>query len=137
MSIRIVLPGVPPSINRFAGRTNAWEYRAAKKHWTEAVAWAARAQRPHEPYQRARVEILYYFPDRRRHDADNYAGKFLLDGLTHAGIIVDDDFSHIQLGVAGAVDAREPRTVITVTEMEEIGEKENPRRDVRGEVDMV
>ena len=80
--------------------------------------WAAAGQRPKEPYRLAEVKILYYFQSARRHDADNYAGKFLLDGLTKAGIILDDDFSHIRLGVAGAVDREEPRTVITVEEIE-------------------
>ena len=119
MAVRIVLNGVPPSLNKFAGRTNSWEYRNEKKRWTEAVMWAAAGQRPKEPYPLADVKILYYFPSRRRHDADNYCGKFLLDGLTKAGIIVDDDFAHIRLGVAGAVDAAEPRTIITVEPIEE------------------
>jgi len=118
MGVRIVLKGVPPSINKFAGRENAREYRDEKKRWTDAVMWVASAQRPKEPYRRADVKILYYFPTRGRRDPDNYAGKFLLDGLTHAGIIVDDDFAHIRLGVAGAVDREEPRTVITVEEIE-------------------
>lgn len=113
--IRLVLKGVPPSLNKFAGRENSWEYRSEKKRWTEAVAWAAKVQRPTKPYKMADVKILYYFPTRGRHDADNYAGKFLLDGLTKGGIIVDDDFAHIRLCVAGAYDKNEPRTVITVT----------------------
>lgn len=116
-AVRLVIPGVPPSLNRFAGRENSWEYRAEKKRWTELVTWAAKAQRPARPYQMADVKILYYFPTRGRHDADNYAGKFLLDGLTKGGIIADDDFAHIRLGVAGAYDKDNPRTVITVTEI--------------------
>ena len=115
--IRLVLKGVPPSLNKFAGRENSWEYRAEKKRWTEAVMWAAKAHRPEKPYSFADVKILYYFATRGRHDADNYAGKFLLDGLTKARVIEDDDFAHIRLGVAGAYDKDEPRTVITVEEI--------------------
>ena len=37
--MRIILRGVPPSLNAFAGRENTWEYRKAKKEWTEAVQW--------------------------------------------------------------------------------------------------
>lgn len=114
--IRIVLKGVPPSLNRFAGRQNSNEYRHEKKTWTDAVAWSVKGQRPSKPYDKASVEILYYFPDGRRRDPDNYSGKLLLDGLTQAGIIADDSFAHITLHVAGAVDKREPRTVITVKE---------------------
>lgn len=118
--IRITLRGVPPSLNRFAGRTNSWEYRKAKSDWTEQVIYSVRAlrDRPREPYQLADVELLYYFPTRSRHDADNYAGKLLLDGLTRAGVIVDDDMAHIRLHIAGSYDRREPRTVITVREVE-------------------
>ena len=119
--MRITLRGCPPSLNQFAGRENANEYRAAKSQWTRTVFYTARAckDRPAEPYQLADVEIMYYFPTRGRHDADNYAGKFLLDGLTKAGVIVDDDMSHIRLHIAGGYDKRQPRTVITVREAEE------------------
>jgi len=119
-AIRITLPGVPPSINRFAGRKNVNDYRRAKDYWTGVVGWAVKTvkDRPRTPYKKAKVEILYYFPDRRRHDPDNYSGKFLMDGLTAAGVIVDDDFGHVTLAVAGDVDRNYPRTVITVTEVE-------------------
>ena len=117
--ILITLRGVPPSLNRFAGRENTNEYRSAKKQWTDAVIWTVRGCRdkPEKPYRMAAVEILYYFPDNRRRDPDNYSGKLLLDGLTKAGVIVDDSFQHITLAVGGDVDRREPRTVIVVREV--------------------
>lgn len=119
--MRIVVKGVPPSLNRFAGRENSNEYRHEKKVWTDAVSWYARASkdRPSKPYRQAHVEIMYYFPTRVRHDPDNYAGKFILDGLTRAGVIVDDDLDHIHLHIAGRVDRLNPRTVITVKEVED------------------
>lgn len=118
--MRITLKGVPPSLNRFAGRQNTWEYRAEKGRWTRAVYYAALAskERPREPLPFAAVEIVYFFPDRRRHDADNYCGKFVLDGLTKAKIITDDDFAHIRLMVVGRYDKANPRTEIRVTEEE-------------------
>ena len=119
-ALRITLRGVPPSLNRFAGRENSWEYRTEKRLWTESVAWMVRSGglKPAKPFKRAAVEILYYFPTAARHDPDNYAGKFILDGLTAAGVIEDDSFAHITLAVAGAVDRKEPRTVITVKEVD-------------------
>ena len=114
--VRITIPGVPPSLNRFAGRENTNEYRSAKKEWTDKVIWLAKGQRPKQPYDKANVEIMYYFPNRNRHDPDNYAGKFLLDGLTKAGIIADDSFAHITLAVGGGYDKDNARTVITVRE---------------------
>ncbi len=116
--LRITLKGVPPSLNRFAGRKNEHEYRAEKERWTRAVYYTAKASkdRPAEPWQKADVEIMYYFPDRGRRDPDNYGGKFLLDGLTKAGVIVDDSMDHIRLHIGGDVDRKEPRTVITIKE---------------------
>lgn len=119
--MRITLRGCPPSLNQFAGKQNPWDYRNEKAKWTRAV-WItclAAKDKPKTPYELADVEIMYYFPTKTRHDADNYAGKFLLDGLTKAGVIVDDDMSHIRLHVAGSVDRKNPRTVITVREVQE------------------
>lgn len=117
-SIKLTIKGIPPSLNRFLGRANEWEYRHSKQDWTDMVVWAIRAQkiRLPKPFQKAHVTITYYFPDNRRHDADNYCGKFLMDGLTRGGIIVDDDFDHITVCVAGDIDRKNPRTEITVVE---------------------
>lgn len=118
--MKIVLKGVPPSLNQTAGRANVWEYRENKKKWTEAVQWEVRAckYRPREPLQMASVRITYFFPDARRRDADNYCGKYILDGLTRSGVIADDDFAHIVLTVKGYADRKNPRTEIEVTEIE-------------------
>lgn len=116
--MKIVLRGIPPSLNQTAGRGNVWDYRKAKREWTEAVAWAVKAAGvPPRPYQRAKVTITYYFPTRARHDADNYAGKYLLDGLTIAGVIVDDDLKHISTTIRGEYDKDNPRTEIEVEEL--------------------
>ena len=112
--MKIVLKGCPPSLNRFAGRENSWEYRKEKARWTQAVRIMCLQDRPREPFPFAEVEIMYYFPTRARHDADNYSGKFLLDGLTKAGVIIDDDMRHIRLTVAGGYDRENPRTEITI-----------------------
>lgn len=117
--MRIELKGTPPSLNKFAGRENTWEYREAKNEWTMKVWAMSFPQRPKVPYEKALVKITYYFPTAARHDADNYAGKFLLDGLTKAKIIVDDDLKHIATVIRGEVDRKNPRTVIEVTEIEE------------------
>ena len=116
----ITLKGCPPSINQFAGRENPWDYRRTKQYWTTLV-WATclnNKERPTTPYESADVSIRYFFPTKTRHDADNYAGKFLLDGLTKAGVIIDDDMSHIRLHIAGGYDKQNPRTEITVTKCE-------------------
>lgn len=117
--MKIVLKGVPPSLNQTAGRKNEWDYRKNKKVWTGAVHMAciAAPDRPKEPLTEALVRVDYYFPSARRHDADNYSGKYLFDGLTSAGVIVDDDLAHICTAISGHVDRKNPRTEITVVKM--------------------
>lgn len=116
----ITLNGVPPSLNEFAGRTNSHQYREQKEYWTQYVQ-AVCCQRfgPRKgvrPYGRAIVEISYTFPDHRRRDPDNYCGKFLLDGLTKSGLIVDDSFDHIKLVLGANPTPGRPCTQITVKE---------------------
>lgn len=117
----ITIKGVPPSLNRYLGKENGAAYREAKAQWTRAVFFTVRAskERPAQPFQKADVHILYYFPDRRRRDPDNYCGKLLLDGLVKARAIADDSMQHIRLHIAGDCDSRNPRTVITITEVKE------------------
>ena len=113
--VMIRLPFIPPSFNRVAGR-NEWEYREKKKRITEHVRLLALQHRPKTPIDKAEVTIRYYFPDARRRDPDNYSGKFLLDGLTKAGIIVDDSFQHITLKLEADIDKKNPRTELLIKE---------------------
>ena len=115
--IKVIIPEIPPSLNRFAGRKNVQEYRAHKERWKRLVYFLSLKMRPAQPYKRAIVSITYFFPDGRRRDPDNYAGKMILDGLTAVGIIEDDSFSHIRLELAGFVDKNDPRTEITIKEV--------------------
>ena len=118
-SITLELKGVPPSLNEFAGRKNDYAYQAAKKEWTDLVLWTIKAKHcaPPKPFEYARVTIVYFFPNRNRHDADNYSGKLFLDGLTRGGIIVDDDMKHITTTIGGDYDKENPRTLIMVQEV--------------------
>lgn len=117
--MKYTIPGVPPSLNKFAGRGNTWEYREKKNMWKNLVALCCRP-RPDIPPDRAEVTIRYYFPDERRRDPDNYCGKMILDGLTAAGMIADDDFCHIDLTIRrGGVDPENPRTEVEIVEIGE------------------
>lgn len=94
----------------------AFVYQEEKTKW-EWLVRAAVKNKLKKPIEKAIVNITYYFPDKRRRDPDNYSGKFLLDGLTKAGIIKDDSFNNIDLILTGRVDRDNPRTVITVNEI--------------------
>ena len=114
--MRFVIPEIPPSQNRYAGRQNVWEYRNEKQRWKGLVTLFCRPK-PKAPLGRAIVRITYFFPDRRRRDPDNYCGKMILDGLTDAGVIQDDSFDCIQLILRGEYDSDNPRTEIEVEEI--------------------
>ena len=110
------IPEIPPSINRFVGRSAQWQYREQKQHWATLMAVHCRP-RPAVPLERATVKITYYFPTRGRRDPDNYL-KFLLDGLVRCGIIKDDCFGCIDLVLVGAHDKLRPRVEVTVESRE-------------------
>ena len=90
--MKITINSIPPSMNIYNGRKNCWQYRRDKQLWKEMVMWASK--RPAEPLKKAVIHITYFFPTKGRRDPDNYSGKFLLDGLTAAGVITDDSFDH-------------------------------------------
>lgn len=80
--MKITIPEIPPSLNKYAGRLNGWDYRAEKQRWLQLfVAYCPKCK----PMAKAIVTITYYFPTRHRHDPDNYNGKMLMDGLVHRG----------------------------------------------------
>jgi Holliday junction resolvase RusA-like endonuclease len=111
--MKIVVGAIPPSLNRFSGRKNIWEYRQLKSEWKRAISVLAKKIK-HETFKKATVTITYYFPTRSRRDPDNYSGKMILDGLTCAGVIADDSFSCIELRICGEYDKRNPRTEIVI-----------------------
>lgn len=114
--LKYTIPYVPPSLNKFAGRKNTWEYRAYKKHWAELVAIYCRP-RPQAPIERSIVTLTYHFVDARRRDPDNYSGKMITDGLVRASILLDDSFNNIELRLRqGEPDKQNQHTVIQIEE---------------------
>lgn len=111
----IIIPDIPPSLNRYIGRNAQWQYRAAKKAWDELVYAYARPHAPKKPPDKAMVHIHFVFPDRRRHDAGN-CEKFITDGLTMAGVIKDDNIHCITLTLDGEYRKGVKQTEITITE---------------------
>lgn len=114
--MKYIIPQIPPSLNKFAGRKNVWEYRKAKELWKDLVILLCRP-RPAKTLEKARVTLTYYFPDRIRRDPDNYNGKLIMDGLTVAGIIRDDSSACVELVLRGGCDRVNPRTEIEIEEI--------------------
>lgn len=112
--VKIIIQDIPPSNNKYMGNSHSFHaYRDEKEKW-EWLVLSAIKKRPRKPYKRAIVKIEYFFGDKRRRDPDNYSGKFLLDGLTKAGILEDDSFKNVELILRGNYDKHNPRTEITV-----------------------
>ena len=75
----------------------------------------ARYKRPR--WKKATVKIRLYLSRKGRHDLQNYASaKWLLDALTHAGIIIDDSYDVIGRPDVdfGGIDRANPRCEVTV-----------------------
>lgn len=110
--MKIILKFVPPTINKYIGRTNIWQYQTDKKKIHNAIRMSTIGINPN--YDNCEMIITYYFKDRRRHDPSNY-DKFILDGLVEANIIKDDNYSVIRkFTTIGKYDKDNPRTEIEI-----------------------
>ena len=111
--MKYIIDEIPPSNNKFIGRTNNWEYQNEKKRWAQLI-WLKCRPKPENPLDKAEVKLTYYFKTKGRRDPDNYSGKFILDGLVKAGILADDSFNNIILKLCGRYDKDNPRTEIEI-----------------------
>ena len=108
--MKITINAIPPTINKYIGRTNIWEYQADKKKIHNLIKLSTIGLNPR--YEKCKMKITYYFKDKRRHDPSNY-DKMLLDGLVEANIIVDDNYDVIQeFTTIGKYDKENPRVEI-------------------------
>ena len=113
--MKITINTIPPTINKYIGRTNIWEYQSDKKKIHNLIRLSTIGLNPR--YEKCKMKITYYFKDKRRHDPSNY-DKMLLDGLVEANIIKDDNYDVIQeFTTIGRYDKDNPRVEI---ELEEI-----------------
>ena len=89
---------------------------ALKQRWKDFMVWFVN----NRGYANLRIEpcelcFSTYYPNHRRHDPDNSAPKFILDGMVESGLLVDDDSTHIKkLTLQCFVDEERPRTEITI-----------------------
>lgn len=116
-----------PSLNEW----RRWHWSKRSRHQT-AVARdvgfrvliarrSAKGPRMQPPMEKARVTATFHFPTKARRDPSNYSLKFVADALVTNGVIVDDDFTHMEEIVrVGEVD-KEGRIDILVEEIAEEG----------------
>lgn len=117
--MKIVVYEIPPSNNKYMGKTyNYHQYQKEKEHWHWLIKCAIK-ERPKKPLEKAIIHITYYFKDKRSRDPDNYSGKMLLDPLVREGILIDDNFSVVTLVLQAGYDKNEPRTEIEIESEED------------------
>jgi Holliday junction resolvase RusA-like endonuclease len=92
------------------------QMNALKQQWGDFTKWIVNKYNYENLHiEKAKITFTYYFPTKARHDADNMTPKFFMDGLTESGMIIDDDFKHIEtLIVKGGYDKENPRMEVLI-----------------------
>lgn len=107
---------IPPSLNQWTNM-HFQKRNTEKQNWKDFIVWLVKTEGyKNKMIERCRMTMLFFFPTKHRHDADNYTPKWILDGLTESGMLVDDDFEHlnsITLG-GGGHDKENPRVEILI-----------------------
>ena len=92
MKLDLTIDGLPP-MNTSNSRGSHWSHSKLKRTWGDRVVAAVLftlKKWPEKPLERARVSITRCSTSEPDYDNLVQGGKFLLDGLIRAGVIVDD-----------------------------------------------
>lgn len=105
---------IPPSLNVWMVMKR-FQMNHQKQAWKEFGSWLVSYYGlENKKIEKCRIYIKYYFPDKRKRDSDNYTPKNLFDAFTVSGLLVDDDFNHVEsLTISGDYSKDNPRTEIT------------------------
>jgi len=119
-SFTFTVPGCPVPWERVTprGKGGHTVTPPRTRNYEGAVGGHARASGVRLLGRPVRVTIACFFPDRRRRDLDNIA-KAILDGLQGPGLLGGDHWEAVpSLTITGALDAANPRAVVTIEEVE-------------------
>lgn len=111
---------IHPSINTWMIMQRP-EMNGLKQAWKDFCQWWIK-DLGYGDYKLDKYEMTFisYMPTKRRSDPDNMSPKFIMDGFTEAGFIVDDDGAHLKaLTLKTDYDKDNPRTEIYVNILEE------------------
>jgi len=85
------LPGyTPPSLNTLLGKGH-WSRDEFKE---EASEYAGIFVKGLKGATLKSLSYVFYFPDKKARDNDNYCAKYLTDALRYHGVLVEDDSKH-------------------------------------------
>lgn len=118
--MKLVIPGVLPSLNEIIAESKQHygTYSKMKAHYTDVVAWQAKAQKiPH--VERADFVITWYCRNKKKNKDNIMAGqKFIFDGLQIAGVIENDGWGQLRnIAHQFEVDNKNPRIEIEIVEV--------------------
>lgn len=104
-----------PSINTWCILPRI-QMNALKQKWKDFIVfWINDEKLSNRQLDDFDIVITVFFNTKRRHDVDNQVPKFILDGFTESGFIVDDDEKHLHsLTIKTGYDKENPRTEIEV-----------------------
>lgn len=105
---------IPPSLNQWMVMKR-FQMNHEKQVWKEFGDWLVKYNGlENKKIEKCNIIIEYFFGDKRKRDADNYTPKNLFDSFTVSGLLVDDDFNHVEsLTIKGNYSREDPRTEIT------------------------
>ena len=120
--MRIVLPHLPPSKAYPNKKTHYFTLSSIRREQQEEmIAYVLEQGRPDTPYDRAHITITWRAKDKRSRDIDNLlsAMKGSIDGLIHAGVIVDDSAKHLSytLYYEWGDKVKENQTILDIKEV--------------------
>lgn len=89
---------------------------ALKQRWKDFMVWFVDyCGYTNLHINKCEMVFTTYFKTKIRHDTDNTVPKFLLDGLSESGFIIDDDSKHLtSLTLRCDYDNANPRTEIEI-----------------------
>lgn len=92
------------------------QMNALKQRWKDFCVWWVQ-ELGYENMKLSSFEMIFttYMPTKRRVDPDNTVPKFILDGFSESGFIIDDDGNHLKaLTLKTDYDKNNPRTEINI-----------------------
>ena len=96
--MKITLPHLPPGKAYPNRKTHYMELsKIRREQQEEMIAYVLEQGRPDDTLKKAHITITWRSKDKRDRDIDNLlsAMKGSIDGLIHAGVIVDDSAKHL------------------------------------------
>ena len=133
--MRIEVSQLPPFSSSPNWRGHWSDKHKAGKVYHDAVFYYCVGARNREEFggmplplfTKARLNLTFVFPEQRRRDRDNCLASFKpgIDAIVDAGLLLDDDSEHLEIGkVDILVDPeRAPLTVIDIEELKGVGKQ--------------